>query len=141
MFRSSERSCQRKLPGLAEIQFAGERNIAIRGMLEVIIHLEILMQVRPTIALSHITTGGSGKRDRGGHREPHPLLRGHQDPPAVGSGYIACVAVSTYLEMRGTEREQLQGSEKLLVLASQPRALKNAGQMRICDYFLADRIT
>ena len=99
------------------------------------------MQVRPTIALSHVTTGGSGKRDRGGHREPHPLLRGHEYPPAVRSGDVARVAVSTYLEMRGTEREKLQGSEKLLVRAGQPRTLQNARQMRIGDHFFADRIT
>src|ERR1700678_4435347 len=141
MFRSSDRRGIRKFAGLTEIQFTGESNIAVRGMIEFIIHFEILMQVRPTIALSHVTTGGSRKRDRGGHRQPHALLAGHEYTPAARGGDVARVAVSTYLEVRGTEREQLQGGEQLLVWAGQPRALKYAGQVRICNHFFADRIT
>jgi hypothetical protein len=123
VFRSSERRCERKFLGLTQIQFAGQSDIAVRGMIEFIIHLEILMQVRPAIALSYVTTGGSGKRDRGGHREPHALLAGHEDPPSVRNGDVACVAVSTYLDVWGTERGQLQRGEKLFVRAGQPRAL------------------
>ena len=140
MLRCSERCCKGKFPRLAEIQFAGESNVAVYSMIELIIHLKVAVQVRPPIALPHVTTRHSGKGDCSRHREPHSLLAGHKNAPSIGGRNIASVAISTYLKMRGTERVHFQCPEKRVVRAGQPRALQETGQMRICDHIFADGV-
>ncbi len=98
------------------------------------------MQVRPTIALPHITTGRSAKGDAGQHRQPHALLPGHQYSQTVQRSHIAIVPASAHLEMRRAEREYSQSLEKLLVRTIQMCVLQQARQIRVCDHFFGDRI-
>src|SRR5271154_4363737 len=100
MFGVPERRRQCKFAGLTEIQFTGESYVAIGGMIEFIIHLKILMQIRPAIARPYKTAGHAEKRHRGGHGEPHSLLARHQHPLTVRRGDVARVSESAYLQMR-----------------------------------------
>ena len=89
-----------------QIQFPGECNVAVGGVIELPVHLKVAGQVGPSVAFPNVTTRNAGERNRGRQGQPCSFFFGNQNRSARHPRHIAAVAPAAYLKMRRAQGEK-----------------------------------
>src|ERR1035441_2387392 len=115
MLSTAKGQTQDELVATIEVQFTHERNIAIRCLVELPIHLEILGQVCPAITSADVSTRNPRKWNRGTQRHPGSCFFGHEDLAAFELNYTTAVAPPSYFKMGRTQGIETQIGNKRFI--------------------------
>src|ERR1700737_4036765 len=123
----------------AEINFGGERDVALQRMVILPVHLVVVGQVLPSIVDPDVTAGTFGERNGGGYGQPGAVLVRGENWTVGDMVDLAVVAPAPNLQLGGAQCIDLQFfQDALFALAG---ALgQNRSLMGIADDFLDDAI-
>ena len=106
----AKREAEREVAVLRQIDFSGQRDIAVRRRGELPIQLEILIQVLPSVGLADIAAGAPHERHAGSQSHPGVVLvRGQKLVPGHPRD-VGIVAPSADIQMRREQHEHVQAT-------------------------------
>src|SRR5713226_6278495 len=133
MERKAETQPDRAAIAAAQIDLADKRDIAVGRGGELVVQLEVVGEVLPSVGRPDITARTMDERGRRRHREPYPVLVGREKLPSRDSRYVAIVAPSPDLQMGRYERVNMEAAQQLEVVAFEARLDHHARLMRVGD--------
>src|SRR5688500_4139409 len=135
----AEREAEGKLPGLADVQLAQERDVAVLRDVEIPVHPEVLREVGPAVAGPDVAARSAEPGNRRGHREPDAVLVGREQRAPRRFRDAPGVVPAADVEVWREQRVELQPRQQIL-LALESGADQDARLVRIGDDLLDDAI-
>jgi len=100
----SKRQPQREHRSALERELPRERDIPVRGAVELPLHLKAVGQISPAVAPTHVAAGGAAERHVRSKREPGVLLFGGENGAAGDLDDVGVIAPASAGEMGRAER-------------------------------------
>ena len=135
----AEREPHRELPAIAQVQLAGEGDISIRSPVELPVHPIIDGEVRPAVALTHVTAGQAREGEGRAQREPDTVLLGGQDFPARDFHHAGVVSPPPHPEVGGAQGVKPEFFQERFT-PREGRVHEEARQVRVGEDLLDDGI-
>src|ERR1035437_2157423 len=82
-----------------QAQFSGQRNVTVRGIIKLPVHLKVIRKVGPAVTSANVAARCTGKVNRAAERQPYSFLLRYQDFPACNLDHRTVVIRSAYLKM------------------------------------------
>ena len=140
MWRAPEADAQRELHGVRQIDLPGQSDVAVPGLSEFPIHLEIVHQVLPAVAESDVTDGALREIGRAAERHIDVLPLRVEKLPAIQSAPPSRVVFARALQVRCEQSIEPEFSTQLRVQDFQARVHQQNRRVRIDDDFLDEAI-
>src|SRR5260370_33967037 len=113
MEREAEAQPDREAIAAAQIDLADKCDIAVGRGGELMVQLEVVGEVLPSVGRPDVTARTLDERGRRRHRQPYPLLVGGEKLPSRDSRDIAIVAPSADLQLGRDEPGDLGAAQQL----------------------------
>ena len=110
--RLAEGERQNELPALAQIDLAGQGDVAVERAVELPVHPEMMSQVLPAIGRPHVSARAAQKRNRCGQDQPRTALVRRQHVAPVGPHHVTVVVPAADLQVRRQQGEEPQPGEQ-----------------------------